>query len=98
MAAAPTQTTLTRPPAEEVARRGDEIYERDIKPQVEPDHINRIVAIDIDSGDYAVADRVWEAVDLLRARRPDAIVWGVRVGHRALRRYGRRFRPDRAGG
>ena len=37
-----------RYPLEEFARRGDEIYDRDIRAQVEPKHNEKIVAIDID--------------------------------------------------
>ena len=31
----------------ETARRGDEIYENQVRQQVEPDHLGRIVAIDV---------------------------------------------------
>ena len=41
--------TLTRP-ADAVSRLGDEIYERDVRPEVEADHHGEIVAIDVDSG------------------------------------------------
>ena len=37
-------------PKEETARLGDEIYERDIRRQVEAEHHGDIVAIDVDSG------------------------------------------------
>ncbi|MDE0629981.1 MAG: hypothetical protein OXH73_00610 [Caldilineaceae bacterium] len=42
-----------RRPREETARLGDEIYERDIRPQVEADHHGEYVAIDVDSGSWA---------------------------------------------
>ena len=45
--------TLQRP-ADEVARLGDEIYERDIRSQVEPDHHGEYVVIDVDSGCWSV--------------------------------------------
>lgn len=48
--------TPTRRPSEEMARLGKQIYERDIRPHVEADHPGEIVAIDVDSGDYAVGD------------------------------------------
>ncbi len=73
---------------EETARLGDEIYERDIRPQVEADHHGRIVAIDVDSGDYAIADMAVTASERLRERRPDANIWGVRVGYRGLCHFG----------
>ena len=74
-----------RRPAEETARLGDEIYERDIRFQVELSHHGEIVAIDVDSGSWAVADSVLEAGALLREERPAAVnVWSVRVGHREV--------------
>lgn len=77
-------TTPTRRTAEEVGRLGDEIYERDIRQRVEADHHGKIVAIDVDTGDYAVDDTVLGAAERLRERCPDAAVWLVRVGHRTL--------------
>lgn len=78
-----------RRPAEETARLGDEIYERDIRPQVEVSHHGEIVAIDVDSGSWAIADSILEAAELLRVQRPGATnVWSVRVGHRAVYSFG----------
>ena len=73
---------------EETARLGDEIYKRDIRSQVEADHHGMIVAIDVDSGDYAVGDMAVTAAELLRERRPHASIWGVRVGYRGLCHFG----------
>ena len=42
-----------RSSAEEVARRGDELYERTIRTQVEATHHGKVVAIDIETGAYA---------------------------------------------
>lgn len=91
---APTQwpmpTTPTRP-KEEIARLGDEIYECDIRQQVETDHHGEIVSIDVDTGMWAVGDDILDAVDRLRALRPEAIdVWSLRVGHRAAHKFGAR--------
>ncbi len=83
--------TDTRRPAEEVARLGDEIYEHDIRREVEADHHGEVVAIDIDSRCWAIGDTVIVARDRLRVERPDAVdVWLLRVGHRALHHFGGR--------
>ena len=83
--------TMPARPAEETARLGDEIYERDIRPHVEADHRGEVVAIDVDSGRWAIGDNVITATDQLRAQRPDAIdVWLLRVGYRALHHFGGR--------
>ena len=76
--------TPTRRTAEEARRLGEAIYERDIRPQVEATHRGEYVAIDLDSGDYAIGDMVVTASKRLRERRPDADVWAVRAGYRTL--------------
>lgn len=60
--------------SEATARLGDEIYERDIRPQVEASHHGEIVAIDVDSGSWAAADSVLKAAELLRAQHPGATI------------------------
>lgn len=78
-------------PRDEIARLGDEIYERDIRPQVETDHHGEIVSIDVDTGKWAIGNELLEAVDRLRAQRPEAVnVWSLRVGHRAVHKFGGR--------
>ena len=76
--------------AEEAGVLGDEIYERRIRRQVEDDFHGKIVAIDVESGDYAIGDTVSAASKRLRKRLPDADVWSVRVGYRTLRNFGGR--------
>ena len=85
-------TAPTRRPREETARLGKEIYERDIRQQVEGAHHGEVVAIDVDSGSWALGEEVLEAVDHLRAQRPQAInVLLERVGYRALDNFGGSF-------
>ena len=84
-------TAVARRPSEETARLGDEIYERDIRPQVEADHHGEYVAIDVDSGSWAISDDLRAAAKHLRKLRPGAIdVWLLRVGYRALHHFGGR--------
>ncbi len=90
--------TLTRP-ADEVARLGDEIYERDIRPQVEANHHGEYVAIDIDSGCWGLATDLLDARKRLDYQVSDidaGNVWCVRVGFRTLRNFG--GRPWRTAG
>ena len=84
-------TTPVRRSREETARLGKVIYERDIRPQVEADHSGEYVAVDVDSGSWAIADDVLAAARRLRAQHPEAIdVWLFRVGYRALHHFGGR--------
>ncbi len=75
---------------EEFARRGDQMYETQVRPQVEPDNYGKIVAIDIDTGAFEVADQILTATDRLFKRLPNAQPWIVRIGHRAVHRFGAR--------
>ena len=75
---------------EEYARRGNEIYERQVRPQVEEGNEGRIVALDIETGAFEVAEDTLTASDRLLARYPNAQPWFVRIGHRAVHRFGPR--------
>jgi hypothetical protein len=77
-----------RRPVADTARLGKEIYEKDIRHLVEADHQGEVVAIDIDSGGYALGENAIAASERLRARHPEAEVWLMRVGHRTLYRFG----------
>ena len=86
-----TDAKPTRRPREETARLGKKIYERDILPQIEAERFGEYVAIDIDSGNWVVADREIAAMERLRTARPSAVnILMERVGYRALRSFGAR--------
>jgi hypothetical protein len=75
---------------EEFARRGDAIYEQKIRPILKPKDKDRLVAIDIESGEYEIGDDEIDVVHRLQARIPDAQTWLVRVGSRYVHRFGGR--------
>ncbi len=85
---------------EEFAKRGDEIYESQVRAalrmppgsQVEEGNHGKIAAIDIETGDFEVDQSEIVACDRLEARRPDAQIWIVRIGSRHVRRFGGRSR------
>lgn len=74
----------------EFARRGKEIYEDSVRSQVEKGNTGKIVAIDIETGAFEMADDLIEASEKLEARLPDAQTWFVRIGHQAVERFGAR--------
>ena len=81
--------TTGRQPKDVTARLGREIYERDIRHQVEADHVGEIVAIDVDSGSWAMGDDELAARTLLRTKRPQAVdVLFERVGYWAAHSMG----------
>lgn len=85
-------TTVQQPrySKEEFARRGNEIYQRQVRPQVEEGNEGKIVAIDIETGAFELAEDVLTASDRLLARYPEAQTWFVRIGQPALHRFGPR--------
>ena len=85
----PRPTAPTRP-KEETARLGDEIYERDIRQQVEADHHGEIVAIDVETGSWAIGENVTTAWERLVSQHPDGGFWFVRVGYPAVYHLGGR--------
>ena len=73
---------------EESSQRGHEIYETQIRSQVEAGNHGKIVAIDLDTGTFEVADDTIIASDRLLERCPDAQIWRIRIGFQAVHRFG----------
>jgi hypothetical protein len=73
---------------EEFAQRGNVLYESQVRSQVEAGNHGKIVAIDIETGAFEVADDSLTAAKQLLKRYPDAQIYGVRIGHRAVHRFG----------
>ena len=73
---------------EDFARRGDEIYEREVRPRVGPQDEGKFVAIDIETGAYEVDADARVAMDRLAVRCPGAEAWLTRVGRGYAHRYG----------
>ena len=75
---------------EEFARRGDEIYQSQIRSQVEEGNSGKIVAIDIETGAFELAEDIVTASARLLTRYPDAQTWFIRIGHQAVYHFGAR--------
>ena len=75
---------------QEFAERGTELYENQIRSQIEDGNDGKIVAIDIETGSFELADTIVNATDRLFDRIPDAQPWVIRVGHRTVFRFGSR--------
>ncbi len=79
---------------EEIARRGREVYEHEVRREVEREHRGRFLVLDVESGDYEIADDDLDASERLLERRPDALLYGLRIGEGAAYRIGARFGPS----
>jgi hypothetical protein len=85
------RTLAPRYSKEEFAQRGDEIYEREVRPHIKKDDDGKFVVIDIETGDYEIDDDELVAYDRLTSRKPEAQVWVMQVGSRYARRFGPRY-------
>jgi len=70
----------------EFARKGEAVYER-LKEQIEREHYGKFIAIEPESGDYEIADRVIDAFLRLKERHPDKLLYGRRIGFLDRRRW-----------
>jgi hypothetical protein len=66
---------------EEIGRIGTEIYRRQLRSQVMPQHKGKFLILDIESGDYEIDADDTSAEERLRARRPAGVLFGLRIGY-----------------
>jgi hypothetical protein len=66
---------------EEIARIAEEIYRREIRNKILPQHKGNYLTLDIESGDYEIDDDDLSGERRLRARRPDGVFFGFRIGY-----------------
>jgi len=81
---------------EEIVRKGLELYEREIRQRVEPEHNGRFLVLDIRSGDYEIAEESVTAYDRAAAKHPDGALYLVRVGSPTAVRLGGQSQPRAA--
>src|SRR3989442_118504 len=65
-------STKRRYSKEESARRGDAIYEKEVRPHLKADDAGKFAAIDIESGEFAIDADELRAGSKLRKRIPEA--------------------------
>lgn len=90
-------TTKMRHPQyskEEFARIGDDIYDNKLRQQIEKDNLGKIVAIDIQTGKFEIDKDTITATKKLYDKFPHAQPWVVRIGYRAVHRFGARSLKD----
>lgn len=85
--------------AAEIARRGREIYERDIRSEeFDREHDGEFLVVDATTGDYAVDKDDDEAFDRVEERNTDGLFYLMRVGRKSAHRlrHGGDARPPLA--
>ena len=73
---------------DEVVRRGQEIYDRDLRAAVEPEHRGEFIVIDIETGDYEIDAREVAAIRRSIAKHPDGRRCLLRIGFPYTHRIG----------
>lgn len=68
---------------EELTEKGEEIYSR-IGKELEEKYLGKFAAIDVESGEYFIGDRVVEAVRKARKKHPRKVFYIKRIGFKAL--------------
>jgi hypothetical protein len=66
-----------------VIERAKRLYADKLQTVLEPQHLNRFVAIEPESGEYFLADSFDEAVKSARAKHPSRLSHTIWIGHRA---------------
>jgi hypothetical protein len=68
----------------EIARRGKECYEN-LRVHVETaEKIGKLIAIDVETGDYEIGEDILDISHRLKARHPNAEMWAERIGFNAV--------------
>ena len=70
---------------EAITRRGKELYEKSIRPQVETaENIGKIISINVETGEYEIGDDLVLTSRRLQAKQADAPIWAERIGFNAV--------------
>ena len=71
-----------------LGRRAQELYGR-LRPEVEtPENIGKLIVMEIDSGDYEIDEKGIESSHRLEIRHPNATLYALRIGYRAVETLG----------
>jgi len=64
----------------EIVRRGQALYDQQIRGQVEAHHPGKFLVLDIETGDYEIDVDDVVALQRAKAKHPDAALYILRVG------------------
>jgi hypothetical protein len=74
---------------EEIAAKASNMYANGIQQQVEtPDNIGEMLTIDIETGEYFIDESGVEGMMFLKAKRPSARLFTLRIGYSAAFGFG----------
>ena len=85
-----TEAKLT---PDEIADRGQALYEQRLRSQVEDTYFGQYLVINIETGDYEIGAEHLATAKKLRVRSPTAPFYGVKIGYPATVAIGGTLRP-----
>ena len=74
--------------SEEIVRRGQVLYDQQIRVQVEASHKGKFLVLDIETGEYEMDASEVAALKRAKAKNPDAVLYILRVGYSTAYRVG----------
>ena len=73
---------------EEIARRGQDIYDTSLRDKLEPEHKGQFVVLNIETGEYEMDKDQALAFERAQNRWPSSVFCFLRVGYRASHHLG----------
>lgn len=75
---------------EQVAERGQAIYDQQLRARLEPEHTGKFLVIDIETGEYEIDEDDVAAMKRAAARYPADALYGMQIGSPVMGRIGAR--------
>lgn len=80
----------TRYSSEEIAERGQALFEHEIRDKLDANARGMFLVLDIETGEYEIDADQRAALKRARAKHPDAALYLLRVGYPSAYRLGRK--------
>jgi hypothetical protein len=78
----------TRYSSDEIAERGQALFDRDIRGKLDASARGKFLVLDIETGEYEIDSDQRAALKRARAKHPEAALYLLRVGHPTAFRLG----------
>jgi hypothetical protein len=79
---------MTEPDNRDLEEGAGKWFEERIRPSLRAEDHGKFLAIDVDTGDFALDPDDYQATEMLSRRKPDASMWLMRVGYPAAYHIG----------
>ena len=73
---------------QEVQLRGEAIYQDVLREKVEAGNKGKFLVVDIETGEFEIDEDDLQATKRALAKRPEAVLYGLRIGHPTAYRLG----------